>query len=152
LTDSGDGRHYAIRTCNLAGLTAQAATAILTAGTARTSPLCAINLHHFHGAATRVALTATAFGIRREHFMAEIIASWLPADGDDGTVHRQWADTTAEHLGPHALPGGYANLLTTDHPQQVAHAYGPNTARLTAVKDAYDPDRVFTAIPLPPRH
>jgi FAD/FMN-containing dehydrogenase len=145
-----DGRHYAIRTRNLAGLTAEAVTVILTAGAARTSPLSAINLHHFHGAATRVAPTATAFGTRGEHFMAEIIASWLPAN-DDRTGHRQWADTTADHLGPYALPGGYANLLTTDHPEQLAHAYGPNAARLTALKDTYDPDHVFTAIPLPPR-
>ena len=145
-----DGRHYAIRTRNLAGLTEEAVTVILAAGAARTSPLSAINLHHFHGAATRVAPTATAFGTRGEHFMAEIIASWLPAD-DDRSGHRLWADTTAGRLAPHALPGGYANLLTTDHPEQVAHAYGPNAARLTELKDTYDPDHVFTAIPLPPR-
>ena len=87
--------------------------------------------------------------------MAEIIASWPPADGrgaDDGdAAHRQWADATADLLDPHALPGGYPNLLTADHPEQTAHAYGPNAARLTALKDTYDPDCVFTAIPLPPR-
>ncbi|MGH3248842.1 MAG: FAD-binding oxidoreductase [Trebonia sp.] len=146
-----DGRHYATRTVNLAALTADTVTAIVAAGTTRTSPLSALSLHHFHGAATRVPLPATAFGIRREHFMAEIIASWRPADGD-GAPHRQWADSAADLLGPHALPGGYPNLLTTDHPEQVAHAYGPNAARLTEVKDTYDHDHVFTATPLPPRH
>jgi FAD/FMN-containing dehydrogenase len=151
-----DGRHYAIRTCHLPTLTAETVTALLTAAAARTSARSAVNLHHFHGAAARVPLTATAFGIRREHFMTEIIASWHPADGgtgrQEGAEHREWADTAADLLRPHALPGGYPNLLTADHPEQTAHAYGPNAARLTALKDTYDPDHVFTAIPLPPRH
>jgi Berberine and berberine like len=64
---------------------------------------------------------------------------------------RQWADTAAGQLRPHALPGGYPSPLTADHSEQVAHAYGPNAARLTALKDTYDPGHVFTVIPLPPR-
>jgi len=82
--------------------------------------------------------------------MAEILASWRSAaDQDSGqdtgsaAGHRRWADTTAERLSPHVLPGGYPNLLTADEPEQVDHAYGPNAARLIAVKKAYDPDGVF---------
>lgn len=59
------------------------------------------------------------------------------------------AGTTAERLSPHALPGGYPSLLTADEPERVAQAYGPNAARLTAAKEAYDPGNVFTAAPLP---
>ena len=47
------------------GLTSETVDALSTAGAARTSPLSAINLHHFHGAAARVPLPATAFGIRQ---------------------------------------------------------------------------------------
>ena len=47
------------------GLTSETVDALATAGAARTSPLSAINLHHFHGAAARVPLPATAFGIRQ---------------------------------------------------------------------------------------
>jgi len=147
-----DGRHYAIRTRNLAALTAGTVDALAAAAAGRTSPLSAINLHHFHGAAARVSLQATAFGIRQPHFMAEILASWRPVAGQDAASaagHRRWADTAAERLSPHALPGGYPNLLTADEPERVAHAYGPNAARLIAVKQAYDPDGVFTATPLP---
>ena len=147
-----DGRHYAIRTRNLAGLTAGTVDALVAAGADRTSPLSAINLHHFHGAATRVPLPATAFGVRQPHFMAEILASWRPAagqDADSAAPHRRWADTTAEQLNPHALPGGYPNLLTADEPERVEHAYGPNAARLIAAKRTYDPGNIFTATPLP---
>ena len=149
-----DGRHYATRTRNLAALTPQTVDALAAAAAARTSPLSAINLHHFHGAAARVPLQATAFGVRQRHFMAEIIACWRPVagqDADSGAAHRRWADTTTEHLNPHALPGGYPNLLTTDEPERVAHAYGPNAPRLITAKKAYDPGNVFTATPLPDR-
>ncbi|PZG08632.1 FAD-binding oxidoreductase, partial [Nonomuraea aridisoli] len=47
------------------------------------------------------------------------------------------------------LPGGYPNLLGDDEVAQIAHAYGPNTERLLAVKRRFDPDHVFRAIPLP---
>lgn len=147
-----DGRHYAIRTRNLAALTPRTADALTAAAAARTSPLSAINLHHFHGAATRVPLPATAFGVRQPHFMTEIIASWRPTvgqDADAAAAHRRWADTTAERLSPHALPGGYPNHLTADEPERVAHAYGPNAPRLIAAKKAYDPGNIFIATPLP---
>ena len=39
-------------------------------------PFSTIILHHFRGAATRVPLAATAFGLRQEHFMVEVIAAW----------------------------------------------------------------------------
>jgi len=148
-----DGRHYAIRTRNLAALTPEAVDVLVAAGASKTSPQSAISVNHFHGAATRVPPSATAFGVRQEHFVTGIVACWRPADdqsADTGdAVHRQWADSTAERLRPHALPGGYPNLLAADHAEQVAHAYGPNAARLAALKKAYDPDSVFTAIPLP---
>ncbi|WP_433184910.1 FAD-binding oxidoreductase [Actinoallomurus sp. CA-150999] len=145
-----DGRHYACRTRNLAALTPDVAQALVTAATARTSPLSALSLHHFHGAATRVPVTSTAFGLRREHFMVEILASWRPGEGDEA-AHRRWADTTADLLEPLALPGGYPNMLAGEHRDQTAHAYGPNAERLAAVKKEFDPDGVFVATPLPDR-
>jgi hypothetical protein len=54
------------------------------------------------------------------------------------------------NLAAHALPGGYANLLGPCDDDQIAHAYGANAGRLRAAKSRYDPDRVFSAIPLPP--
>jgi FAD/FMN-containing dehydrogenase len=143
---AADGRRYAIRTRSLAALTADAVSACVAAGEARTSALSAISIHHFHGAATRVGVTDTAFGIRREHFMVELIASW---PSGDGVRHRAWADAAAERLRPHALPGGYPNLLGPDHHEQIVHAYGPNADRLLAVKASLDPDNAFSAIPLP---
>jgi FAD/FMN-containing dehydrogenase len=145
-----DGRHYAIRTRNLAALTPKTVDVLIAAAAARTTPLSVINLHHFHGTAARVPLPDTAFGTRQPHHMAEIIACWRPVAGQDAdsAAHQRWAQATVEQLNPRALPGGYPNLLTADEPERVAHAHGPNAPRLIAAKKTYDPGNVFTATPL----
>jgi len=143
------GCHWELRTRSLPALMPGAIDAIISAVARRTSPHSAVAFHHFHGAATRIAADAVAFGLRREHFMVEIIAAW-EGDGDDGAAHRQWALDLWKNLAAFALPGGYANLLGPDDREQAAAAYGDNAARLRALKRRFDPDRVFaSAIPLP---
>ncbi|HUN41331.1 MAG TPA: FAD-binding oxidoreductase [Acetobacteraceae bacterium] len=144
-----DGYHWELRTRWLPALTAGAADAIIAAKARATSPHCMVFWHHFHGAATRIASDAAAFGLRGEHFMVEIIACWKP-DGDDGAAHRRWAQDLWQSLAPFALPGGYANLLGPEDREQAAWAYGGNAARLRMLKRRFDPDGVFaSAIPLP---
>jgi FAD/FMN-containing dehydrogenase len=144
-----DGYHWELRTRWLPALTAGAADAIIAAKAGAASPHCSVFWHHFHGAATRMAPDGAAFGLRREHFMVEIIAGWKP-DGDDGAEHRRWAQNFWQSLAPFALPGGYANLLGPDDREQAAGAYGGNAARLRVLKRRFDPDGVFaSAIPLP---
>ena len=144
-----NGRHYAIRTRTVAALTPEVTAAIVEAGSTRTSPLSGMPIHHFHGAATRVPLESTAFGMRRPHHVAEIVAAWEPDDPDHDR-HIAWADSVSAALVPHALPGGYVNLLGTHDTNQIASAYGPNAARLLRTKARFDPDGVFSATPLPP--
>ncbi len=67
-----NGHHYAVQTRWLPALTPKAITAIVKAGSNLTSPLSTIILQHFRGAATQIPLEATAFGLRREHFLVEI--------------------------------------------------------------------------------
>jgi FAD/FMN-containing dehydrogenase len=145
------GCHWEIRTRSLPALMPGAIDAIIRAVACKTSPRTAVAFHHFHGAATRIATEAIAFGLRQEHFMVEIIAGWEP-DGGNGAAHRQWAQELWKSLAPFALPGGYANLLGPDDREQAAAAYGSNATRLRALKRRFDPDRVFaSAISLPER-
>jgi hypothetical protein len=148
-----DGCHWETRTRSLPALTCGAVDAIITAVARKTSPHSMVNWHHFHGAATRIPAEAIAFGLRQEHFMVEIVASWEP-DGSNGAAHRQWAQDLWASLAPFALPGGYANLLGPEQAkEQAKSAYGGNGARLTALKRRFDPDGVFaSAIPLPDQH
>jgi FAD/FMN-containing dehydrogenase len=142
------GRHYAIRTRSVARITPEVISALDTAGATRTSPLSAITITQLHGAATRVPVESTAFGNRQGHFVVEIVPAWEP-DDRNGARHRAWADALSAALAPVALPGGYPNLLGPDDHDQIAEAYGPNTARLLAIKQRYDPDGFFSATPLP---
>ena len=140
--------HWELRTRSLPALMPGAIDAIVGAVASKASPHSAVAFHPFHGAATRIPPEATAFGLRQEHFMVEIIAAWEP--GDDGAAHRRWAHDLWQRLGPFALPGGYANLLGPDDREQAASAYGGNAARLRSLKRRFDPDGVFaSAIPLP---
>jgi FAD/FMN-containing dehydrogenase len=143
------GRHVEIRTRSVPSLTPGVRTALGLAGDALTSPYSAVSVHSLHGAAARVPATDTAFAHRVPHLMTEIIALWDP-DDTRAADHRAWADTVAQVLDAEALPGGYANLMGPDETARIAHAYGPNTARLLEVKRRFDPDHVFQAIPLPP--
>jgi FAD/FMN-containing dehydrogenase len=143
------GRHHVMHTCWLSGLSSNAISALGTAGGVRTSPLSVIALHYFHGAAARVRKDATAFGLRREHFLVEILASWGPLPEDNGAGHQLWAQNLLETLTPAALPGGYPNQLGRNDRKQIAPVYGDNLARLQDAKQRFDPDHVLSGPPLP---
>ncbi|ATO17313.1 FAD-linked oxidoreductase [Micromonospora sp. WMMA2032] len=144
-----DGNHYLLRTRWLPRVDEPVVAALTAAAGAVSSPFSAIALHHFHGAAARVGVGETAFGLRADHLLAEIIAVWAP--GGDPAPHRAWAEHTSAALAPHALPGGYPNLLAPEETDRVRLAYGPNWDRLRRAKRRYDPRGVFSAVPtLPP--
>ncbi|WDV32006.1 FAD-dependent oxidoreductase [Streptomyces sp. AD16] len=150
------GRMGAIRTRTVQSVTGSIATVLDRAAREFTSPFSAIVWHQFHGAATRPALGSTAFGRREPHLMVELISMWENGEnkehtgsGDARSSHLRWLEETHTALEPFSLPGGYANFLGPETPDQIANSYGPNTERLLAVKSAVDPDCVFTATPLP---
>jgi hypothetical protein len=125
--EATEGYHWELRTRWLPALTVDAADVIIPAKARAPSPHCLVFWHHFYGAATRVAPAGTAFGMRNEHLMIEIVAGWNP-DGDNA-AHRRWAQDLSQSLAPFALPGGYANLLGPNDREQAAGAYGGNGAR-----------------------
>jgi FAD/FMN-containing dehydrogenase len=145
-----NGRHYAVETRWIAELTPNIISALIAAGAARSSPLSIIALHHFHGVGTRVSQASTAFGIRRRHFMVEIVTAWDAKTGEGAAAHHDWGRALSLALAPFSLPGGYANLLAPDAYEQIAYAYGANAERLRRIKRHFDPNDVFSsANPLP---
>jgi hypothetical protein len=145
-----NGRHYAASTRWFHHLTPDVIAASIASMDEATSPLSLIAWHHFRGAPTRVAPDATAFGLRKQHFMMDILAAWEPAFRKAGNVHRKWMHAFSESLAPFALPGGYPNMLSPEDRSQIPFAYGGNAPRLLALKKRYDPDGIFTsAVPLP---
>jgi hypothetical protein len=141
------GQHHEMRTRSVRRFSSGAIHALIRAIDTRTSELSAISIHHFHGAAARVPIGQTAFGIREPHFMIEILATWQP--GEDGTPHRNWAEAVYTDLGNYAIDGGYPSLIGPDQAAQAGAAYGLNAAHLRQMKLRYDPANVFNASALP---
>jgi FAD/FMN-containing dehydrogenase len=114
-------------------------------------PGCAIFTHEFRGAASRVAEGATAFGLRRDHVLIEVLAQFADrSDGPEEERYRQWAKAARHTFDAIALPGGYPKFLTAGDVERVAKSYGRNAGRLLDAKRRYDPANVFrSALPLP---
>ena len=146
-----NGQRVFMETCWLPALDSAGIDVLIEAMTTAASPGCAFFTHEFRGAASRVPAEATAFGLRRDHVLVEILATFVDrADKEEEQRHRQWARATRQAFAPMALPGGYPNFLAGDDSDRVAKSYGPNADRLIAAKRRYDPDNVFcSAIPLP---
>ncbi|MDT5186524.1 MAG: hypothetical protein QOI29_4682 [Mycobacterium sp.] len=141
------GRHHEMRTRTLRSFNAGAIDALVCAGDTRASAYSGIAIHHCHGAATHVPIEQTAFGIREQHFVVEVLAASEP--GDDAIPHQAWAQQVYTDLAPHAIDGGYPNLIGPQQAEQARKAYGPNASRLAQLKSRYDPGNVFTATTLP---
>jgi hypothetical protein len=146
-----NGQPVFMETCWLPALDSAGIDVFVEAMVTAASPGCAIFTHEFKGAASRVPAEATAFGLRCDHVLVEILATFVDrSDKEEEQRHHQWARTARQAFAPMALPGGYPNFLAGDDVDRVAKSYGPNVERLINAKRHYDPDNVFcSTIPLP---
>jgi FAD/FMN-containing dehydrogenase len=105
------------------------------------SPMSAIIIEHFHGAASRVPVTATACTTRVTGFNVVIASQW---SGPEETEHGiSWARETFASLTPYLARVRYVNYLEDDAQDPAEAAYGPNLPRLRAIKARYDPGNFF---------
>jgi FAD/FMN-containing dehydrogenase len=102
-----------------------------------------VGLQQLHGAASRVAPSATAFPHRAEVYDFLILSQWSEASDSDRNV--QWTRALFEAMQPHLEESVYVNNLGDEGSGRVRAAYGENYPRLAAVKRTYDPDNVFRA-------
>ena len=145
------GQRVFLETCWLPTLDSQSIDVFIRAMATAASPGCAIITHEFRGAASRVPAAATAFGLRRDHVLVEILASFADrAELRDAHWHQRWVQATLRAFDAVALPGGYPNLLASGEVERATKSYGRNADRLIKAKRHYDPDNTFnSAIPLP---
>jgi hypothetical protein len=145
------GRRTFIDTCWLPQLDSAGLGVLIQAMETAVSRGCAIVTHEFKGAASRVPLRSTAFGLRRDHVLILIVAAFEDrSDPLEGQRHREWTRAARHAFDAIGLPGGYPNLLAEGDTDRAAQSYGSNSERLIEAKRRYDPDNVFrSAIPLP---
>jgi FAD/FMN-containing dehydrogenase len=125
----------------LAALSDEAIEALVDQFVACPTPMGQVMLEHFHGAATRVPVDATAYALRSEGHNAVILGEWLDPGDDEACI--AWARDTYARLQPFVSAQRYLNYLDRDDGEAVSAAYGPNLPRLREVKARYDPDNVF---------
>ena len=102
-----------------------------------------IIIEHFHGAASRVPVAATACAMRVTGFNVVIASQWT----DPGETERgiKWARDTFASLTPYLAPTRYVNYLEDDAIDPAAVAYGPNLPRLREIKTKYDAGELLQA-------
>jgi len=107
------------------------------------SPTSGVGLQRMHGAASRIAPSATAFPHRAEQYDFLILSQWTDATDSDRNV--EWTRALFEAMRPHLEESVYVNNLGDEGPERVQAAYGENYPRLAALKGTYDPDNLFRA-------
>jgi FAD/FMN-containing dehydrogenase len=101
----------------------------------------AASLQAYGGAIADVDDDATAFSYRRTRFEYVAAVGW--SDPGEDSLRMGAARRQAAKLEPFAA-GAYVNALSDEGASGVRRAYSEaKRARLTAVKDAYDPGNVF---------
>ena len=106
------------------------------------SPMCQIVIEHFHGAASRIPISATACALRVTGFNVVIAGQW--SDPKDTERTRSWCRETYAALRPYLSNLRYVNYLDQDEGDDpAAGVYGQNYARLRELKKTYDPDNFF---------
>jgi FAD/FMN-containing dehydrogenase len=100
-----------------------------------------VSLQAYGGAIADRSNSDTAFSQRDATFEFVAAAAWADPAEDEARIAA--ARRTAAALEPFAS-GAYVNVLSDEGARGVSRAYSPDKlARLTALKDAYDPGNVF---------
>ena len=107
------------------------------------SPMTKVLFEHFHGAATRVPVGATAYALRGAGFNTLILGQWLDPRQTDASIG--WVRDIHAALQPFVGKRRYVNYLSDDDANDAAltAAYGPNLQRLRRIKSTVDPENVF---------
>lgn len=106
------------------------------------SPMSQIVIEHFHGAASRVPMSATACAMRLSGYNVAIISQWMDPGQNDPCI--AWCRGTFDALKPFLAETRYVNYLDHDEAgDPTAAAYGANYSRLRELKAKYDPENFF---------
>jgi hypothetical protein len=98
-------------------------------------------MEHWHGAATRVAPTETAFPHRQYSYNFFAWSNWVSPSESEKNI--QWTRECWEALRPFLAADSYGNYLADEGEAVARAAYGPNYDRLVSLKNKYDPTNFF---------
>jgi FAD/FMN-containing dehydrogenase len=140
-----DGNYNYWKSTLQRNLSDDAIAAIVEHGNRMTSPLSALVLENYGGAAGRVPNDATAYPHRDLPWDILFIAQWV--DPAQTTAQRDWARSGEEILRPFSSNAHMLSALDIESEEVVHTAFGSNLPRLAAVKKKYDPANFFRVNP-----
>jgi hypothetical protein len=135
------GRHYYWKSHRLPGLPDGVVDVLMEYLESVPTPFSQMNGWLMGGAVSRIDGAATAVGEREVGLDISLAVGWTPGD-PDAVGHKAWSRSGWEALRPYST-GIYANFISDEGDAGVDAAYGERRARLTALKDTWDPHNVF---------
>jgi FAD/FMN-containing dehydrogenase len=136
------GRHTYVKSNFIRTLSDDAVKAIAEyAGKSPSRYSFAPFLEHWHGAATRVGVSATAFPHRQYSYNLMFWSNWESPSEAEKNV--QWTRAAWDTLRPFLVEGSYGNYVSDEGDPFARAAYGPNYERLVTLKNKYDPTNFF---------
>jgi len=98
-------------------------------------------IEHWHGAATRVAPSDTAFPHRQYSYNFFAWSNW--ASPSEAEKNIRWTRDCWEAMRPFLVGGSYGNYASDEGEAVERAAYGANYDRLVGLKNKYDPTNFF---------
>ena len=135
------GQHYYFKCPFLRELTDEAIRVIVDRTEQLPTEQSQVVLEHMHGAASRVPVNQTAFGLRRVHYSINIMPAWTEPSMAEKCI--DWAQDFAAALTAFGASDAYVNYLGDEGPSAVKASYGDNYARLAELKTKYDSENFF---------
>jgi hypothetical protein len=135
------GLHYYFKCPFLIELSDEAIGAIVDYSETWPSEQTQVVLEHMHGAASRVPVADTAFGLRRVHYSINIMAAWNDPAQAEKCI--DWTRGFAALMETFGASDAYVNYLGDEGSSAVRASYGANYDRLADLKKKYDPDNFF---------
>ncbi|OFE15615.1 FAD-linked oxidase [Humibacillus sp. DSM 29435] len=134
------GIHNYFRSAFLPALDDRALRVLAESFATLPGPLAEIHLQHLGGAVGRVGAQDTAYALRDQEFIVNVIARTPDANGFEQAT--DWARGVTTALGPDAR--AYVNFTGESDPALVLASYPPQThRRLVELKNRYDPTNLF---------
>jgi len=130
------------KSCFLKALSDEAIDMLVDQAQRMKSPLSALLVEYYGGAASRVGHADTAFAQRSGLYNVGFTAQW--ADPAENGQHIGWARAAFDAMQPYSNGDYLLNFSSEEVLDRTQAAYGGNYARLAAVKAKYDPHNFFS--------
>jgi hypothetical protein len=136
-----DGNHNYWKSTLQRSLPDEAMAAVADHANRMTSPLSALVLEYYGGAAGRIPCDATAYPHRDLPWDILFIAQWT--DPSQTEAQREWARSGEDALRNFSANAHLLSTLDVESEAVIHTAFGANLRRLSTVKRKYDPGNFF---------